>query len=245
MINFKPLNIQNDFIILNLINLIPMSIEKFTVTSGRYDKPYSHFTKKSRPTFPKFKNYIRKCSYVISVIEPVLFTSLEGHWIIENEIGFIPRKYDGTSSGETYGLVAFSKRKLVDLQNPESQTWTLLRKSDVLKHVPGIDGLQARGLQALKWLSKFLYFVYDRELILFTLEPMGGIFYPSANLCLPGGGMESDDGYDWEKCAKREFLEETGIVIPEDKTKAKLITKQAFNLPDKFAMYFLWKIKSL
>jgi hypothetical protein len=161
-----------------------------------------------------------------------------------NSLYILPRTYDGTATGETCAIIGVSKRLINNLFEEENAMYELFKSHPDLVNVPGIEDLQPYKLFAFKCMLKFLYFLQDHELILFNIEPKGNIQterrYPCANLCLPGGGMEIKDEYCWEKCAMREFTEETGLVPDE----FKLITKQRFTFTDRQSMYFWYKIKS-
>ena len=127
-----------------------------------------------------------------------------------------------------------------------SDVYKILINSKELSDIYGIKELFPYRLDAVKYLLRFMYFVYDKELLLFSIEPKGENkfekIYPTANLCLCGGGLEPADGQCYEKCARREFLEETGIDIPEFGENAKLITKQKFKFTDRQAMHFIIRI---
>ncbi len=160
----------------------------------------------------------RRCAYVIAVMSPQLFTSCGAEKISE-DLYVLKRSYDGTCTGETSAVIGVGKKLLKELFDSDSLLYVSLRTTPILSLVPGIEKLSPYKLTALKYLSKFFYFVYDNEVVLFNIEPKGQDhtekLYPSANICIPGGGLESQDGYCYERCARREFFEETHIKLPK------------------------------
>lgn len=191
------------------------------------------------------RKHLRKCSYVIAVIKIEKFRQL-GAKEIHNGIFIINKKYSETSGNHHSAVIGIHKNYVQQLLDPNSEIYNILSNSNELSHISGIKELYPYKLDALKYLLKFMYFIYDKELLLFTIEPKGENkfekIYPRANLCLCGGGLEPSDGQCYEKCARREFLEETGIDIPEFGEEAKLITKQKYKFSDRQAMHFIIRI---
>ena len=191
---------------------------------------------------------LRKCAYVIAIVEPSAFASA-GAEKIANGLYILPRTYDGSSTGETCAVIGVNKKLVRDLFEKTSSVYETLKSHSVLKDVPGIQDLSPYKLNSLKCMLKFLYFVYDHELVLFNIEPKGTAQnehrYPSANICLPGGGMEPRDEYCWFRCASREFTEETGLELPPEGDDMKLISKQKFTFSDRQAMFFWMRSKKL
>lgn len=209
---------------------------------GKNEESPCYFKKK----YNSPKKSLRKCSYVIAVIKTDKFIQLGAKKINEG-IYVIHKKYaEVTSGNHTSAILGISKKFVNQLLDPMSDIYKILINSKELSDIYGIKELFPYRLDALKYLLRFMYFVYDKELLLFSIEPKGENklekIYPTANLCLCGGGFEPDDGQCYEKCARREFLEETGISIPEFGENAKLITKQKFKFTDRQAMHFIIRI---
>jgi len=205
-------------------------------------QPESEFFKKKHHS-PK--KQVRKCSYVIAVIKTDKFIQL-GAKEIHNGIYIINKKYTEVDGDQKSAVIGIHKNYVQQLLEPYSEIYQILSSSKELEHISGIKDLFPYKLDALRYMLKFMYFIYDKELLLFTIEPKGDKRlekkYPTANLCLCGGGLEPSDGQCYEKCARREFLEETGINIPEFGENAKLITKQKYKFQDRQAMHFIIRI---
>lgn len=248
------INKYNDFYIEQFrpyINNEGMSVGMGTY----YNLPYNHQEKngylneKGELLYKKKhyspKKHLRKCSYVIAVIKTEKFRQLGAKEINEG-IFIINKKYTETDGNNHSAVIGIHKNYVNQLLDPYSNIYSILSNSKELSHISGIKELYPYKLDALRYLLKFMYFIYDKELLLFTIEPKGENkyekIYPRANLCLCGGGLEPSDGQCYEKCARREFLEETGINIPEFGEDAKLITKQKYKFSDRQAMHFIIRI---
>lgn len=196
-------------------------------------------------SYKKFPHKNRKCGYVIASIDINTFVEKGAQELISNTLYIMNRVYTGEPTGETCAIIGVNKRHIKSLFDNESLLYKMLKSCPQLVNVPGINELSPYRLISLKYLYKYMYFIYDRELILFNIEPKGDNknerLYPCANICLPGGGMETKDGQCFETCAKREFLEETGFEISSE--SAKLITKQKISFPDRQSMYFIYRLK--
>lgn len=190
---------------------------------------------------------LRKCSYILAVIKAELFVKYGAKQIAKG-IYIMEKIYNDTVYGETCAIIGLHKNLVRQLLDKNSDIYTFMRQLDILKNIPGIENLSPYRLYVLKCMLKYLYFVYNDEIILFNIEPKGNKpiehIYPCANICLPGGGIEKNDGKCWEKCARREFSEEVGLMIPENgSTDISLITKQKFTFMDRQSMYFMWRIR--
>ncbi len=191
----------------------------------------------------------RKCGYVIASLEAEVFINRGAEVLVPDSLYILKRNYVKESpAGETCAVIGITKKYVKEIMDSESHLYSILKSCDQLKDVPGISTLSPYRLNALKYLLKYLYFIYDRELILFNIEPKGEDGhehkYPSANICIPGGGMELQDGQCFERCAIREFYEETGFSIVKASNNSTLITKQKVTFPDRQCMYFIYRIKS-
>lgn len=197
-----------------------------------------------------YQRYLRKCSYIIAAVESSAFVT-SGATMISTGIYMLPRVYDGTATGETCAIIGINKHLVKGLFDRDSDVYTKIKESPLLVDIPGIEDIGPYKLTALRYMIKFLYFIHDTELILFNIEPRGDSNkhnekrYPFANLCLPGGGMESQDEWSWERAAFREFEEETGFQISSDPELTKLIAKQKYVFPDFQGYYFWMHLKKL
>jgi hypothetical protein len=184
---------------------------------------------------------------VIAAIDASLFAKAGAQslrdGVYQDGVYILPRKYDGTPSGETCAIVGIARRHIRELFNQSGRIYNLLRGCPLLRDVPGIADLGPYKLGALKCMLRNLYFVLDSELVLFNIEPKGEDgnekLYPRANICLPGGGMEIQDDYSWERCALREFEEEVGVKLDKED---KLIARQRFTFQDRQAMYYWYRL---
>lgn len=216
--------------------------------SSSYPPAYKRYnTFNWSPTRRKYYQKVtRKCSYIIALVETELFTSC-GAEKISNGIYVLPRIYDGTSTGETCAIIGLNREYVKKLFEDVEKDgiYDIVKNIPQLKHVPGIKDLELYRMDAFRCMLKFLYFVCDSELILFNIEPKGDgkimTRYPCANMCLPGGGMEIQDGQCWVKTGLREFEEETGFVIFD----SKVIAQQKFVYPDRHCMYFWYRVGKL
>ena len=191
---------------------------------------------------------IRKCSYAIAIIEPSTFMKHGSKCIIENTLYILKRHYDGTCTGETSAIIGVNKKFIIDLLDKDSTIYDILKSCDDLSDIDGIENLSPHRLTSIKYMIRFMSSFNDNELLLFNIEPKGKEahvqkIYPFANVCLPGGGLEPQDESCYETAARREFYEETGLKLPLNNSKLKLLAKQKFNFPDRQAMYFIWKVK--
>jgi hypothetical protein len=199
---------------------------------------YKHFTDRRRKAF-------QKSAYIIASIRVEQFKELGAVEYVKG-IHIILRQYEpANSSKETCAIVALSKQWIRQLPYRFSNLYNILRSLPILNSIPGIQELGPYKLHVLKNL-KYINSIDDNELILFNIEPKGQTtrsqhYYPTANLCLPGGGMETEDEFNWKKTAFREFEEETGFKL--DETCVQLIDQQKWNGFDRESMYIVLKIE--
>jgi hypothetical protein len=109
------------------------------------------------------------------------------------------------------------------LYNKEKTILNYLREFQGFRHIDKIEHLNIKYMEsAISSFYNNLKNFDDDYLFIFNIEPRGQTkrqlkFYPNPNMCIPGGNMENRDNYSFEKCAIREFEEETGIKISEYK----------------------------
>lgn len=233
----------------------PTSRERWGSVSDeeRSTSPYKCKNRLYPSSFPSdgrskkmYRKSQRKSAYVIAAMEVDTFVQNGGVELVPGSVYIKKMNYTGKCDGETCAIIGISKKTIKSVFDRDSELYEALKSSTQLEDVNGIESLSPYRLISLKYLFKYLYFVYDRELILFNVEPMGeehnAHMYPSANLCIPGGGMETSDGQCFENCALREFKEETGLVISKNSPNSKLITKQRITFSDRQSMYFVYRV---
>lgn len=199
---------------------------------------------------PIYQQNLRKCAYIIAAIETSIVL---GQGAVEIKINdmlsvyILKRNYDGTPTGETCALICVPKRHVIDLFDSKNQIYTVLRAHPLIADIPGILSLLPYRLVHIKCMFRYFFNLRESELIIFNIEPKGmnnihERFYPSANICLPGGGIEDQDDGLLEKCARREFMEETGFVLPDDQN---IIAEQMLVFNDRHAMYYIMRLREL
>lgn len=167
---------------------------------------------------------VRKCSYFLAIINKNKFVSLGAERISNTNVYFIERKYDGSSTGETCAVIGFNKNDALSLlQDDEKSVLHTLKSCKELKHIESIDKLSRNLIEnTIRYFSILIQDLLDNnDLLLLNIEPKGQTkrllkFYPNPNLSIPGGNMESEDGWSIERCGEREFYEETGINITDN-----------------------------
>lgn len=98
-----------------------------------------------------------------------------------------------------------------------------IKEFDVFQSIDKIENINIKNIEnVVKHFHKNIMEFDDEYLFILNIEPRGQTkrelrFYPNPNLCVPGGNMEYKDNSSFEKCALREFQEETGIKISEYK----------------------------
>jgi len=110
-------------------------------------------------------------------------------------------------------------------------------KKNLLKDIIHIENLNIYNMESvISYFSSLINNFSDDYLFIFNIEPRGQTkrqlkFYPNPNICIPGGNMEIRDNLSFEKCAIREFQEETGIQIS---MKYKIIGRHNINIIKKY-----------
>ena len=135
-------------------------------------------------------------------------------------IYWIKKEYDGTSTGETCALIGIPLHLIFSMIDEECDLVKTLRLEEKLSYIEGIEELSCRYVQTA--ITKFKMFFKREdveELMLFNIEPKGSgkleKQYPKPLITVPGGTMEEKDLQDFERCALREFKEETGLDISD------------------------------
>lgn len=214
--------------------------------SHDHSRAYCHF--RYRQFGYGRRKQFQKSSYILSIIKADYFKELGAIEHVKG-IHLITRQYEPeNSSRETCATLGLTKQWVYQLPYRFNYLYSILRSLPALESVPGIQDLNPYKLNVLKSLMKYVNEIGDDELILLNIEPKGQTdrsqhYYPTANICLPGGGMEKEDESDWKKTAFREFEEETGFKL--DENHIKLINQQKWNSLDREAMYIILKIEKL
>jgi hypothetical protein len=202
---------------------------------------YNHFSDRRNRSH-------RKSAYVLAIVQPDFLLRL-GAAIIHDGIFLLPRVYDGTESGETCAILGLSRTWVRQVASPHSPLYEILRSCSALSTVPGIDDLSPYKLNVLRTMNKYINQIGDNEVVIFNVEPKGENgrtqqTYPCANICFPGGGMEHQDEYNWERTAFREFGEEvlpTGVKLSDE--DIHVIARHRFTFADRQAVFFVAKLQ--
>lgn len=195
-------------------------------------------------SFYNRQKIIRRCAYIIKAIKIWAFVK---HGAIpvkisEDFTAYIKLKNYGETGGvETSAIIGIPKTHLLDLMNDQSELYNVLRKHPLTSDIAGIYKLAPYRLNVLDTLSKSLDSLAEDEVVIFNIEPKGSDLYakhyPSANICLPGGGMEEIDNNDFESCARREFSEETGFNLDPN---TPYLTKLKVMSGDRICYYYIF-----
>jgi 8-oxo-dGTP pyrophosphatase MutT (NUDIX family) len=159
---------------------------------------------------------IRKNSYLLAIIDKKKFVELGASPIVENELYFIKKEYDGTNTGETVAVIGISKNFLKNIH----ETIKLIKTSEKLSYIEDIDKItfSCSNVYVIDYFKDLILEQSNNQLYILNIEPKGQNitqlkFYPNPIISIPGGNMEIEDRLCFEKCAHREFVEETGIDI--------------------------------
>jgi len=177
----------------------------------------SYFSKKITVKSPKpFRVF--KSSYILALIKHENLLSWGAVSYDDLPIYYILKEYDGTAHHETCALLAIGKPFWPHLVEEYSDLLQTLRNAPFLCHIEGIRELTFKHI--IDPILKFkdcLEKGRDEEYLIFNVEPKGSgkyeSHYPVPRLSVPGGSMEADDNNNFELCAFREFMEETGFDI--------------------------------
>jgi ADP-ribose pyrophosphatase YjhB (NUDIX family) len=176
----------------------------------------------------EYKNFnhrvdVKRSSYVMAIIRTDEFIK-KGAIQLSCGIYWIKREYDGSSTGETCALLGVPIFHIFDFLDENGDLINKIRNEEQLQYIEGIDTLSCRSVQLA--ISKFKVFFRredENELMIFNIEPKGSgkleRAYPIPLITVPGGTMEEKDLLDFERCAMREFQEETGIDIANSHQK--------------------------
>jgi hypothetical protein len=198
---------------------------------------------------------VRKGSYIMAIMPISSFMKQKDATLLDCGIYFIKKEYDGSPNNETCALLGVPLRCVTEFLDENGSFVKSIRNERELQYIKDIRNLSVRYIQTP--ISKFKVFFRGEEennLLLFNIEPKGeGDFerlYPEPRITIPGGGMEDKDSRDFEKCAIREFKEETGLDISNsyEKISREKIKRgfkfTHFSSPKKKLKMFLLKNKS-
>ena len=176
-------------------------------------------------TFKHFrKNNIKKGSYILALISCQNFIK-KGAQLSPYGIYYIKKEYDGTPEKETCALIGIPINKISNLLLDDGEVINKIREDKEFEYIEFIDKLTCKFVQNIicKFLGFFNKNAKNDELLLFNIEPKGNgkneKQYPIPRITIPGGKMEDKDFDDFERCALREFKEETGLDISESHEK--------------------------
>jgi hypothetical protein len=161
---------------------------------------------------------VKRGSYILAIISVENFVK-KGAKKLDSGIFWIKKEYNGTPMNETSALIGIKVKDIFNLLLDENEFLNRIRNDDELKYISLIDKLTCKFIQHT--ISKFRSYLLDpsirEDLALFNIEPKGDgkleRSYPIPRISIPGGKMEDIDLFDFEKCAFREFHEETGLDI--------------------------------
>lgn len=213
--------------------------------------------------FNFFRDKKRHSAYIIAITNQEFMLNM-GAIVLDPimNIYYVKRHYDGTPTGESCGLIGVPRQYISDLFNTHSKLYGILRTSPILKYIYGIETLSPYNLSHLQTIISIYtsmqkqptqpqpqpqpQSITDNDIFLFNIEPKGinelANIYKTANICIPGGGIENNDDGDYCKCACREFKEETGIDITLN--KHKMINIKTFIDRRRHKAYFVVHITS-
>jgi len=166
---------------------------------------------------------VRKNSYFLTIIDKNKFIELGAQSIINDNLYFIKKKYDGTITGETCAVLGISINYIIDIY----ETIKIIKNSKELNYIEDINKItfSCSNIFVIEYFKDIIMNQSLDKLLIFNIEPKGQNvtqlkFYPNPIITIPGGNMEINDKNSFENCALREFMEETGINI---KNKYKII----------------------
>lgn len=143
------------------------------------------------------------------------------------------------SSSKNYLNHHHDYNKYSSLTTNEKTVIDKIKEFSEFKKIDKIDFINIKYIEnAIKYFYNSIINFDDDYVFILNIEPRGETkrqlkFYPNPNLCIPGGNMEYKDNLSFEKCAIREFEEETGIKIPNykiiDKYNVEIIKKYIKN----------------
>jgi hypothetical protein len=161
---------------------------------------------------------IKRGSYILAIISVENFVK-KGAQKLDCGIFWIKKEYNGTPTNETCALIGVKIKDIFNFLVDNSEFMNSIKNDPNLQYIQLIEKLTCKFVQ--NTISKFRHYLHDlsisEDLALFNIEPKGDgkleRCYPIPRISIPGGKMEEGDLFDFEKCALREFKEETGIDI--------------------------------
>jgi hypothetical protein len=160
-------------------------------------------------------NILRQSAYFITVI-PIDTFLKQGAKYIDYGVYYIHKEYNGSPTNETCALVGIPILHVDHFYKPSSELIDNLKTKDEFKHIASIESITCTSTcDILQRFKQYFETCDNSYLLLLNIEPKGlGKFqykYPVPKFTIPGGTMEDEDCNDFERCALREFIEETNI----------------------------------
>lgn len=215
--------------------------------SGYRFTRYKHFGGHQQDSRRPYRYHWRKSAYCMAMVKVADFMGL-GAQMVDTGFYALLRTYDASPTGETCAILGLSAHLVPQLLKPKSELYTMIKTCPLFANVSGLELLRPYNLHPLGYTIHNLWMLRSDEVLLLTLEPKGQDGkhrhqYPTANICLPGGGMERGDNLVWERTALREFSEEVGVTL--DPREVSIMSSSKINLIDRQAMYFWIRVHSL
>ncbi len=161
--------------------------------------------------------------------------------LLQDDIYYTTKNYHETKEN-IYALIFMPIEKIRD----ETFGIDILRKSEALKYIPGIENLNDFYMGVLDGIR---YLSWDDKYVLLTIEPRedmvkNRVKKPTVNLCIPGGRHELEDK-DSRETALRELYEETGIKIKREVFDNKIISKLKIENIHRITKYYLINLDNI
>ena len=181
-------------------------------------------------TVQRTKKKGSRCSYIVALMDRQMFIdqgalkiTASNPYIQPFDVYYILKMYDGSPCHETCALLGIPLRYWSELILSDSNLLRYIRQGRELSHIQDIYNLGANHhvtdpIHHFRDAFKDILNQYNPDdVILLNIEPRGNgkleRSYPIPLITVPGGRMEMKDFQSFEKCALREFEEETGFNI--------------------------------
>ena len=223
---------------------ISMQYEHTQATKTQFGSPTKFDTK-----FGKSSNIIRQSAYFIAVISIEHFLR-QGARHLAYGVYYIPKEYNGSPHNETCSLLGIPMIHVDQFFSETSELVEKLRECPEFEAISGIGSLTcAHTCDTLHRFKDTFTECEDDRLLLLNIEPKGtGKFhtkYPVPRITIPGGTMEEEDKNDFAVCGRREFVEETGIILDKYEvisTRKVIKDFKKSHTKRKFGFHFFSKI---